>query len=305
MAENNIDYKETTIPVLQAEVDISKVLVSQPEGFNLDPSKTSLAVVSDKHVKGVNVKKDETLFTGYNDALAKFMALKDSGEVELKTNKESISLHYLGLDSPTIVSYLFTSGGMPTVIVDETVFAKLAKNPEKDIQRTTSLYIGIDIQDDAQVKKANVLFADLDFQDKDLNISRLDMIDSNKANMGLTMFIVGFLGLTFLITSGCILYFKQMGEGEEEKHNYTILRKLGFTQGDLLKGIQGKQLFNFGIPLVVGLLHSYFAVQSGWFFFGTELWTPMIIVMVLYTILYSIFGVLSVVYYKKLIKSAL
>ena len=305
LAEKNIDYKETTIPVLQAEVDISKVLVSQPEGFNLDPSKTSLAVVSDKHVKGVNVKKDETLFTGYNDALAKFMALKDSGEVELKTNKESISLHYLGLDSPTIVSYLFTSGGMPTVIVDETVFAKLAKNPEKDIQRTTSLYIGIDIQDDAQVKKANVLFADLDFQDKDLNISRLDMIDSNKANMGLTMFIVGFLGLTFLITSGCILYFKQMGEGEEEKHNYTILRKLGFTQGDLLKGIQGKQLFNFGIPLVVGLLHSYFAVQSGWFFFGTELWTPMIIVMVLYTILYSIFGVLSVVYYKKLIKSAL
>lgn len=305
LTEKNIDYKETTIPVLQAEVDISKVLVSQPEGFNLDPSKTSLAVVSDKHVKGVNVKKDETLFTGYNDALAKFMALKDSGEVELKTNKESISLHYLGLDSPTIVSYLFTSGGMPTVIVDETVFAKLAKNPEKNIQRTTSLYIGIDIQDDAQVKKANVLFADLDFQDKDLNISRLDMIDSNKANMGLTMFIVGFLGLTFLITSGCILYFKQMGEGEEEKHNYTILRKLGFTQGDLLKGIQGKQLFNFGIPLVVGLLHSYFAVQSGWFFFGTELWTPMIIVMVLYTILYSIFGVLSVVYYKKLIKSAL
>ena len=119
------------------------------------------------------------------------------------------------------------------------------------------------------------------------------------------MFIVGFLGLTFLITSGCILYFKQMDESEEEKSNYTILRKLGFTQGDLLKGIQGKQIFNFGIPLVVGLLHSYFAVQSGWFLFGTELWTPMIIVMVLYTALYSIFGILSVLYYKKVIKEAL
>ena len=51
------------------------------------------------------------------------------------------------------------------------------------------------------------------------------------------MFIVGFLGLTLLITSGCILYFK-VGESEDEKPNYTILRKLGFTQGDLLKGIQ-------------------------------------------------------------------
>lgn len=123
--------------------------------------------------------------------------------------------------------------------------------------------------------------------------------------MGLAMFIVGFLGLTFLITSGCILYFKQMDESEDERPNYTILRKLGFTQGDLLKGIQAKQIFNFGIPLAIGLLHSYFAVKSGWFLFGTELWTPMIAVMLLYTVLYSIFGVLSVLYYKKVIKGAL
>jgi len=119
------------------------------------------------------------------------------------------------------------------------------------------------------------------------------------------MFIVAFLGLAFLITSGCILYFKQMDESEDEKPNYTILRKLGFTEKDLLTGIIIKQLFNFGIPLVVGLLHSYFAVQSGWFLFGTELWTPMIIVMIIYTALYSIFGILSVLYYKKIIKEAL
>lgn len=119
------------------------------------------------------------------------------------------------------------------------------------------------------------------------------------------MFIVGFLGLTFLITSGCILYFKQMGESEDERPNYTILRKLGFTRGDLLKGIRIKQIYNFGIPLVIGLFHSYFAVQSGWFLFGTEVWTPMIMVMAVYTVLYSIFGLLSVLYYKKVIKSAL
>ncbi len=119
------------------------------------------------------------------------------------------------------------------------------------------------------------------------------------------MFIVGFLGLTFLITSGCILYFKQMNEGEEERPNYTVLRKLGFTQTDLSRGIRGKQIVNFGVPLVVGLLHGYFAVRSGWFFFGTELYTPTLIVMGIYTLLYSIFGALSVVYYKKVIREAL
>jgi bacitracin transport system permease protein len=96
-----------------------------------------------------------------------------------------------------------------------------------------------------------------------------------------------------------------MDESQEEKPTYTILRKLGFTREDLLRGIQYKQLFNFGIPLVIGLVHSYFAVQSGWFLFGAELWTPMLMVMVLYTALYSIFGVLSVLHYKRVIRESL
>ena len=154
------------------------------------------------------------------------------------------------------------------------------------------------------IEQANKVFKKT-VSDNTQSLSRLDDANNLKQIYGLIMFIVGFLGLTFLITSGCILYFKQMDESEEEKPNYTILRKLGFTETDLLKGIQIKQMFNFGIPLILGLLHSYFAVQSGWFMFGTELWTPMIIVMVLYTALYSIFGLLSVLYYKKVIHSSL
>lgn len=96
----------------------------------------------------------------------------------------------------------------------------------------------------------------------DNSMSQLASAQQQKQTIGLMMFVVGFLGLSFLVTSGCILYFKQMNESEEEQSSYTILRKLGFTEKDLLKGIRLKQLFNFGIPLVVGLLHSYFAVQS-------------------------------------------
>src|SRR5690625_5280076 len=126
-----------------------------------------------------------------------------------------------------------------------------------------------------------------------------------KQSVGLTIFIAGFLGLAFLIASGCILYFKQMDESDTERSNYTILRKLGFTKNDLLRGIRIKQLINFGIPLILGLCHSYFGVKSGWFIFGSEMWTPMLTVMVLYTLIYSIFGVLSVQHYKHVIKEAL
>jgi bacitracin transport system permease protein len=237
--------------------------------------------------------------------MEKVISLKDSGKIELKGKNEVIPQTYLGLNDDTFLSYYFTSGGLPVAIVDQTIFDRLKKDVDPKIQKVSSVNIGIDVKDEAELEKANELFSKMNFKEEHVNDSQLENFTNQKKNMGLMMFIVGFLGLTFLITSGCILYFKQMDESEGEKSNYTILRKLGFTRGDLLRGIQAKQVFNFGIPLVVGLLHSYFAVQSGWFFFGTEVWTPMIIVMALYTALYSIFGILSVFHYKKVIKESL
>lgn len=66
-----------------------------------------------------------------------------------------------------------------------------------------------------------------------------------------------------------------------------------------------KQAFNFGVPLVIGLLHSYFAVKSGWFLFGSELTAPLWIAMSCYIVLYAIFAFLSVGYYKKVIRESL
>ena len=302
---NQIEFKEKKIDVIQVQANLEKIMDTNLKGINFDPNLMVIPVISDMVVEEIDLSSSETLFTGNHDMLQKMMSIKDSGQIELKGQHEVIQLNYLGLNKDFIISYNFTNGGLPVAIVDETVFERLMNDVDPAIQKESSIYIGIDINDKANLEKANELFKEMTFSDHSLHYSRLEMSNNQKKNMGLIMFIVGFLGLTFLITSGCILYFKQMDESEEEKPNYTILRKLGFTQGDLLKGIQAKQLFNFGIPLVIGLLHSYFAVQSGWFLFGTELWTPMIIVMLLYTALYSIFGILSVLYYKKVIKEAL
>ncbi|WP_445487399.1 FtsX-like permease family protein [Niallia sp. 03133] len=307
LSDKNISIKETNIPVIQVSANVKNILAFEPKGMTQDMSSMQIAVVSENSVKEVeNLGKEEVLFTGYNDALQRFMGFKDKGIVTFTHKKGAVPLHYLGLNQNTVVSFNFTSGGLPTAIVDQAVFDTLFNNIDKKIQmKNSTTYTGIDLNDETKLEMANQTFHGLALDQKFDNHSRLDMLNEQKKRMGLTMFIVAFLGLAFLITSGCILYFKQMDEGEDEKYNYKILRKLGYTRGDLLRGIQGKQLFNFGIPLIVGLLHSYFAVQSGWFFFGTELWTPMIIVMVLYTALYSIFGVLSVFYYKKVIKAAL
>ncbi|MEK4449039.1 ABC transporter permease [Paenibacillus sp. FSL L8-0506] len=305
LTANDLVFTERRTQVLQVDVDVEEILVKKPDGDNMFSNNMTLAIISENALEDVDLTPDKAYFTKSSSALDNFVTMKDKGAIELKGLHEVFPQDYKRLDIESPISGYYTGGGLPVAVVDESIFKRLKKDLDPALQRGSSLNIGIDMKVRASVEQANELFKTLKFDEKNKQDSQLESIKGQKQNMGLIMFIVAFLGLTFLITSGCILYFKQMDESENEKPNYTILRKLGFTQGDLLRGIQMKQLFNFGIPLVIGLLHSYFAVKSGWFLFGTELWTPMILVMLLYTALYSIFAILSVFYYKKVIKEAL
>lgn len=305
LKSEDLPFEETVIEVVMVQANLKPIIKTAGELMDVDLTHMEMPVVSEKSVPGIDVSPTETLFTGYSDMLSKFMALEDSGNIEFHSKSETIPLDYIGLRDEFIVSWYFTNGGQPVAIVDDTLFSTLQQDFDPEVQRESSVFIGIEMKKEESIQQANDLYIDLGLDENYMNDSQLQMSTDQKRLMGLSMFIVGFLGLTFLITSGCILYFKQMDESEDEKSNYTILRKLGFTQGDLTKGIGWKQVFNFGIPLIIGLSHSYFAVQSGWFFFGAELWTPMLLVMILYTGLYSIFGFLSVLNYKKVIRNAL
>ncbi|KTD83398.1 FtsX-like permease family protein [Paenibacillus etheri] len=305
LVADNLVFTEKKTEVILVDVNMEKVLGETPKSSGIVSKIMPLPVISENELEGIDVSPDETYFTKTSSALDNLISLKDEGPIEFKGTHEVIPQTYTTINKDAPILGYFTGGGLPVAIVDETVFERLQNNLDPALQKKSSLNIGIDMKERASVEQANDLFQNMNFKKGSITDSQLETKNNQKQNMGLIMFIVAFLGLTFLITSGCILYFKQMDESENEKPSYTILRKLGFTQGDLLRGIQMKQLFNFGIPLVIGLLHSYFAVKSGWFFFGTELMTPMILVMLLYTALYSVFAVLSVFYYKKVIKESL
>ncbi|MBM7552133.1 ABC transporter permease [Thalassobacillus pellis] len=302
LKEEGIPFNKETIKVLVAKVKIDDIVNGSAASLPVEDGVLPMPIVSDASIPKLNVGENQILFTGYSDAMKQIVQFSSSGTIVLHTATQSFKQQYMGLAKEDVLSGYFTKG-RPTVVVDKALFEKIAQDLNKELQFNAD-YAGINVQDE-DIKIANDIFQSLEGIQRSGNSSQFALLNRQKENMGLIMFIVGFLGLTFLITSGCILYFKQMDEGDEERPNYTILRKLGYTRGDLLKGIQGKQVFNFGIPLIIGLFHSYFAVQSGWFLFGTELWAPMFIVMGLYAGLYSIFGVLSVLYYKKVIRHSL
>nr|WP_221401462.1 ABC transporter permease [Paenibacillus phyllosphaerae] len=285
------------------EMDISTLTSS---ALLSDEDHTFIApVLSETMVDGIELAPSEAIFMGYSGALQNFLAMKETGEFDFIGRSGMVHQQLIETKERSVLAYRY-SGGIPTAIVDDSVYKQLRQDLQDEAQKKDlQAYYGVDLKDQSQVKEAQQIFADTNKDDSLSSFSQYEILMNGRMNMGLIMFIVAFLGLTFLITSGCILYFKQMDESEEEKPNYTILRKLGFSQSNLLRGIMYKQLFNFGIPLIVGLSHSYFAVKSGWFLFGTELVTPTLIVMALYTGLYSIFGFLSVRYYKQVIKESL
>lgn len=302
LSDKHIAYDQKQVKVIQAKFDAKKIVDSELKNMKNDPGVLTLPVISEKNAPNIHVENNEVILSGYSDLLKKFMPIQSSGDVKLLIKKQ-LDLKVIDMKKDYLISYNFTFGGLPVAVVSQNVFEQLDQQKDPKLQLENNQYIAVNIKDDKNLEQANSVFTSLKLGDN--SMSQLASAQQQKQTIGLMMFVVGFLGLSFLVTSGCILYFKQMNESEEEQSSYTILRKLGFTEKDLLKGIRLKQLFNFGIPLIVGLLHSYFAVQSGWFLFGGELWTPMLIVMSIYTALYSIFGFLSVQYYKKVIKDSL
>ncbi|TFV09413.1 ABC transporter permease [Bacillus stratosphericus] len=302
LSDKHIAYDQKQVKVIQAKFDAKKIMDSELKNMKNDPGVLTLPVISEKNAPNIHVENNEVILSGYSDLLKKFMPIQSSGDVKLLI-KEPVDLKVMDMKKDYLISYNFTFGGLPVAVVSQHVFEQLDKQKDPKLQFKNSQYNAVNIKDNKNLEQANRVFTSLKLSDK--SMSQLASAQQQKQTIGLMMFVVGFLGLSFLVTSGCILYFKQMNESEEEQSSYTILRKLGFTEKDLLKGIRLKQLFNFGIPLIIGLLHSYFAVQSGWFLFGGELWTPMLIVMSIYTALYSVFGFLSVQYYKKVIKESL
>ena len=121
---------------------------------------------------------------------------------------------------------------------------------------------------------------------------------------GILIFVTSFLGLAFLIEAGCIIYIKQMDETEDEINNYRILRRIGFTHTDMTKGLALKILFNFGLPLIIALLRTIFAMVF-MKLMGEYSPIPIIIVMIVYSLVYLIFATISFIHANRIVKHSI
>ncbi|ARF68057.1 hypothetical protein B7C51_09780 [Paenibacillus larvae subsp. pulvifaciens] len=125
---------------------------------------------------------------------------------------------------------------------------------------------------------------------------------SGMESMGIMIFVGTFVGLVFLIATGSIIYFKQLSEANADKAKYDILRKVGVTPKEMKKGI-GKQIaFIFVAPLIVGILHSIFALKTATLIFNVSDKLPLVMSMVAYVLIYVGYYFLTVRSYCNIVR---
>lgn len=262
-----------------------------------------IVVASDTEFDDFDVSENETHVTGAMAILDMFMSFKKGDPVTFTDGEEFERTVEVTDTMSEGVLPAYLSFGMPVMIVDDKVYQQLAEHEletDSEFEMPSELFaFNIAGGDEQEVYDL------MEGEENPSFTSKLMEYNEMVQMSGMMAFIVGFLGFAFLLTSGCILYFKQIDECENEKGSYKVLRKLGFSQGEILKGLGLKMIISFGIPLVIGMLHSLFAVKSGWFIFGIEMWTPMLIVMGVYAVLYSIFALMSLGYYRKIVRNSL
>ncbi|WP_342387808.1 ABC transporter permease [Salinicoccus bachuensis] len=299
--EEGVDYESIQLPTIDYEAETEGAISADLNALDFNGSTLNVNVVSEAHFDSVALGTNETIITGTPSVMQSFIDYTLNAPVTFVSGDYERSLELVDIQEeailPSMVSY-----GSPAAIVDETVYQELSGHQSEEMQEQgVKTMHAIDITEGDSMDIFNMM----DQEENPVFESKIQQHTSQLQASGMTMFVIAFVGFAFLVTSGCILYFKQVGESEDEKGSYNVLRKLGFSEREIIKGLSVKMIITFGIPLLIGLLHAYFAVNAGWFLFGTEMWTPMLIVMGVYALFYSLFALLSLIHYKKVVRESL
>lgn len=256
-----------------------------------------IAVTSDKYFPNVNIDKGQT------DIIIPRGSIKDVVKVDKKGSTYIGSkAHHVKVKLRKAIKKVYFMadvdlGGATLVLNDEDYQNLRAHAKGKNI---VSQY-GFDIKHKKDLPELENIVQNIS---KNIE-TRSEAASEITSLTGVLLFVTSFLGITFLIAAGCIIYIKQIDETEDELENYSILRKLGFTHQDMSKGLKLKVIFNFGLPLIVALLHGYFASLAYMHIMGVTNQLPIFIVMAVYTGIYAVFAVIGYNHSKRTIRHSI
>ncbi|MFI3559096.1 FtsX-like permease family protein [Staphylococcus pseudintermedius] len=286
----NIPYNKVVQHVIEVPI------VHSDKALHKDVN--SLPIISDAEVDKMDVNPGEITLVNYFKVSETFIGLDKGVTIDLGRKEKHAPLEITETSPYNVLSYR-AALGRSVGIIDHKTFEMLKVTQIKDKDNPPITQVGFDLKsakDVVKVESANEQFNQM------LPQSRTSLEKEQLAFSGMFLFVSGFLGVAFLIAAGCIIYIKQMDENEDEMANYQILRKMGYTHQDMFKGLALKIAFNFGLPLIIGLGHAFFAARA----FNTLMngvdFAPVIFAMTVYAVIYLIFAVLAYYHSRRVIK---
>ncbi|WP_278926006.1 FtsX-like permease family protein [Staphylococcus auricularis] len=283
LQQADIPYNKKSYQVLQSPVKHNKVFT--PESDNI-PSFNRTTLSSNQHLKGNEAKITNISSLPQNIKVN----LNQTVTVQGKTNAK---LKVTSKDENKVYPLEITAMS-PVLEVSPQVYQSL---------RTDELEVtehGYNLKNQSDMAKAEKVAQQVN---PDIE-SKRQVTKSNNQTTGIMIFVSAFLGFAFLIAAGCIIYIKQMDETEDELPSFKLLHRIGFTNSDMMPGLTLKVLFNFGLPLIIALLHSFFAASAFMNIMGSSSHTPVFIVMIVYTIVYAIFALIALLHSRRMINQA-
>ena len=291
--KEEITYEHHPIEALQVTGDIPNI--------NWGEGRTILFFPAEQlQQAGVDVEAPESGEAVYYNSRAMIEGMDNTvgypKEVEL-VKGETILLTELVLENIMNVSFF----GEQFLVSEETFKAfKVAFAGEEDLLQR---FDTIQVENEEERAQASAIYGAL--PEERLMSDYHSMYQSAFQMNGLFIFVTAFLGLVFLISTGSILYFKQMTEAEQEKQYYKTLRQLGFSEFHLMQGIVRKQFYVFCIPLIIGIMHAIFALKVGSILVISSIIFPAMVGIVLYVVIYLLFAILTISYYRKIVRSVM
>ena len=158
------------------------------------------------------------------------------------------------------------------------------------------------------ISKINDMFASGNYHGVNLTgfaSSKETDLQQIKEIYGELLFIGIFLGLSFVLAAGLIIYYKQITEGYDDLERYHILQQVGLSEEEVKSSINSQIVTIFFLPLIVAIIHVMVAFHIEKIMLqGFSIFDPLVllkfdaITISIFAILYySIYRMTSRTYY--------
>ena len=111
-----------------------------------------------------------------------------------------------------------------------------------------------------------------------------------------------FLFLVFVLAEASIIYTKIYSDAMEDKEKYQILMRIGGSKKDLERAISKEVALFYALPLVIGLIDSFFAIQVLGDFLSESLLGTFVISATICMGIFIVSYMVSVSSFKKVVK---